>query len=256
MRELLYRGLGKYRRTSANVFCRRKVVLGTGLPIISFTFDDAPRSAFTTGAEVVTRHGARATFFVCLSLLDSYGDSGKLASAEDLVQAVADGHELGCHTFDHLDAWSARTELFMASIDKNQSALKATMPGIQFRTFAYPKSGPTLAVKRRIRNRFVCCRGGGQAPNTGVADLNLLKACFLDRRTAIDMSFVDDLICRNFASGGWLIFATHDVAANPSPYGCTTDFFAEVVDRAARSGAVLLPVAAACDELLSRLPDQ
>ena len=57
------------------------------------------------------------------------------------------------------------------------------------------------------------------------------------------------MIDRNSLSRGWLIFATHDVTDNPSPYGCTPTFFQGVVDYAAKSGAMLLTVGEACEKL-------
>jgi len=236
----------------ANRFCRREVLLDLPVPIVSFTFDDAPKSAFAAGGEILAAHGAHATFFVCLSLLGQVGDSGQLATQDDLLRAVENGHELGCHTFDHLDAWTTPPAIFLASIDRNEAALRAAVPSASFQTFAYPKSGPTLAVKRRLNYRFACCRGGGQAANTDIADMNLLKACFLDRRTGIDIAFAESLIRYNASRRGWLVFATHDVSDSPSPYGCSRQFLGDVVDMCARSGALLLPLARACDQVSHR----
>jgi hypothetical protein len=84
----------------------------------------------------------------------------------------------------------------------------------------------------------------------GIADLNLLKACFLDKRTNIHIGFIKKLIDYNADNCGWLIFASHDVVDNPSPYGCTPEFFREVVEYSAHSGALILPLAEACMKLL------
>lgn len=249
MRSLLSRITGKYHRTLANQFCRRMVAVKASVPIISFTFDDAPRTAFNTGIDILSSHGAKATFYVSLGLLGAETEVGTIASLNDLSRAITEGNELGCHTFDHLDAWQTPTEKFMESVVENKNALDRIVHGARFKTFAYPKSGATLAVKLHLEKYFICCRGGGQTANVGVADLNLLKACFLDRRTNVDLSFVRELISYNAACRGWLIFATHDVTDNPSLYGCTPKFFAQVVEYAVRSGAVLLPVGEACENL-------
>ena len=169
-----------------------------------------------------------------------------IASPDDLSRAVKDGNELGCHTFDHLDAWQTPTEKFMESVVENRQALDRILPGEIFRTFAYPKSGAKLSIKFHLEKHFICCRGGGQIPNIGMADLNLLKACFLAKREKADISFIRKLINYNASCRGWLIFATHDVADNPSPYGCIPTFFAEVVEYAVRSRALLLPLGEAC----------
>jgi hypothetical protein len=46
----------------------------------------------------------------------------------------------------------------------------------------------------------------------------------------------------NRRARGWLIFATHDIASEPTPYGCTPDFFERIVRSAVSSGARILPV--------------
>jgi peptidoglycan/xylan/chitin deacetylase (PgdA/CDA1 family) len=164
---------------------------------------------------------------------------------------VDEGSELGCHTFDHLDAWHTSSTAFIASVVRNDEALHRILPGARFTTFAYPKSGAKLSLKSALGNTFMCCRGGGQATNEDSADLNLLKACFVDRRTGVDAKFIRKLVDYNAERRGWLILATHDVAADPSPYGCTPEFLQAIVQYASRSGALLLPVGEACARLMS-----
>lgn len=230
----------------ANCLDRRIVPIKASVPIISFTFDDAPESAFRIGGDILQWYGTAATYFLSLGLLGRETEVGEIASRRDLENAVAAGHELGCHTFDHLDAWHTSAADFMASVTKNRRALADLLPGEEFETFAYPKSGPDISIKWSVGQRFAGCRGGGQVANVDTVDLNLLKACFLDARTKIDMDFVGRLIDSSAERRGWLIFATHDLRDHPSPYGCTPAFFKAVVDHAARSGALLLPLGKAC----------
>lgn len=242
---LLARVRGKYRRTLASGLARRSLPLRSSRPIVSFTFDDAPSSAFIRGREILESYGARGTYFVSLGLLGATTEVGPMASPEDIVAAREAGHELGCHTYDHLDAWLVSPDRYVASIEANSRALQQLCPDAQFATFAYPKSGATLATKREAARRFACCRGGGQSPNVYVADLALLKACFLDRRTGMDVPAARSLIDYNADRRGWLIFATHDISHNPTLFGIADDAFDAIVAYAARTGAVLLPVVAA-----------
>ncbi len=248
---LIARANGKVRRLLADRFGRRTVPVELPVPIISFTFDDAPSTAFSAGGEILKQFGARATYFVSLGILDAETEAGKIASAGELERAVDEGSELGCHTFDHLDAWHVSSTAFMASVVRNREALRRILPHERFTTFAYPKSGATLSIKPALEKTFICCRGGGQTTNEDIADLNLLKACFVDKRTGVDIAFIRSLVDYNAARRGWLILATHDVAAEPSRYGCTPEFLEAIVEYASRSGALLLPVGEACARLLS-----
>jgi peptidoglycan/xylan/chitin deacetylase (PgdA/CDA1 family) len=250
-RSLIARVASKSRRILADRLSRHMVSIDTPVPIVSFTFDDAPKTAFDTGGAILKQVGARATYFVSLGLLETETEVGRIASAADLARAVDDGNELGCHTFDHLDAWHVPCAAYIASVQRNREALHQIIPGAEFTTFAYPKSGATASVKSALRNNFVCCREGGQVANIDGTDLRRLKACFLDRRTEIDIEFIRSLVDHNAARRGWLIFATHDVTAHPSPYGCTPEFLEAVARYVSRSGALLLPVGEACRRLQS-----
>ena len=250
-RSLITRASGKVRRLLADQFGRRTLSIKTPVPIVSFTFDDAPVTAFREGRGILKQFGARATYYVSLGLLDAETEVGKIASVGDLARAVDEGGELGCHTFDHLDPWHTSSAAFMASVARNCQALHRILPGARFTTFAYPKSGAKLSLKLALGITFMCCRGGGQATNADSADLNLLKACFVDRRTGIDTEFIRTLVDYNADRRGWLILATHDVAADPSPYGCTPAFLETIAQYASRSGALLLPVGEACARLMS-----
>jgi len=248
-RNLLIRIAWKYRRTMSDFFCRRMVAVKLTTPIISFSFDDAPQTAFNHGGDILKAHGASGTYFISLGMLGSDSPSGIIASSYDLIRAVTAGHELGCHTFDHKDPWTTKTEVFEKSVLKNRQALASVLPNTVFSTFAYPLCGPKPATKSRIGKLFNCCRGGGQTYNFGLTDFNLLKAFFLDVRNEDTIDTVRHLIDRNSECRGWLIFATHDVDDNPSRYGCTKEFFQEVVAYAASTGALLLPVGRAYDQI-------
>lgn len=246
---LIARASGKVRRMLASRFERRVASTESVGPIVSFSFDDAPRSAFGVGREILEQFGARATYFVSLGLLDKETEVGTIASVDDLSRAVSGGCELGCHTFDHLDAWSTSPKEYMESVIRNRDALRQVLPRTEFAAFAYPKSGATVWIKPALSKLFACCRGGGQATNAGVVDLNLLNACFIDRWTGIDLEFIRKLVSDNSARRGWLIFVTHDVAPVPSPYGCSPDFLEAVARYASETGALLLPVGEACARL-------
>ncbi|MCY1237710.1 hypothetical protein D3C80_2233450 [compost metagenome] len=51
------------------------------------------------------------------------------------------------------------------------------------------------------------------------------------------------------ARPGWLVFFTHDIAARPTPYGCTPETFEHLVEYAVATGCVVLPVERVLDRL-------
>jgi hypothetical protein len=133
---------------------------------------------------------------------------------------------------------------------ENRDALRRLVPAAIFRSFSYPISTPKPYTKWRASRHFLCCRAGGQYINIGTTDLNLLNAYFLEKSLE-DLKAVKELIEHNRQMRGWLIFATHDISSNPTQYGCTPGFFAEVVECAIASGACVLPIADAVTQLMS-----
>jgi peptidoglycan/xylan/chitin deacetylase (PgdA/CDA1 family) len=246
--DLRRRALGHYQRTSANVFFRRPFEIRLGTPLISFTFDDFPRSALHQGGEILRRYGLAGTYYASLGLMNTETPSGLAFDREDLSRLLEDGHELGCHTFDHCDSWATSTDAFECSIIENAAALRQLIPRATFRTFSYPMSPPRPSTKQRTAAQFSCCRGGGQTFNIGTIDLNYLRAYFLEKAKG-DPAGVKTVIDANRRHRGWLILATHDVSLEPSPFGCTPAFFEEIVNYAVESGARILPVIRASDAL-------
>jgi len=227
---------------------RRPFVIRTQRPLISFTFDDFPQSALRVGGAILKRFGLAGTYYASLGLKDLDTPSGHIFDFADLKLACDQGHELGCHTFSHCDSGTTSPRVFEQSVLENRRALRDFLPGGEFQTFSYPISCPRPMTKWRIRRHFVCCRGGGQSFNSGVTDLSYLKAYFLEKsRHRIEA--VKEMIDSNSRAQGWLIFATHDISDDPTPFGCPPEFFEEVVRYAVASGARILPVAAAFEAL-------
>jgi peptidoglycan/xylan/chitin deacetylase (PgdA/CDA1 family) len=238
------RAVNYYKRNSARHLFRRRVDLHPSRPLISFTFDDFPRTALWEGGRILKRHGLAGTYYVSLGLLGLDSPSGQICKPEDLTELLDQKHELGCHTFAHCHSWNTKTAEFEQSIVKNKAALRRLFPDTTFQSFSYPLSEPRPLTKGATGRHFLCCRAGGQAFNAGHADLNQLSAFFMEQAQS-QLGKVTDLIDRNRMAGGWLILATHDIHQTPSAYGCTPEFFEQVVQYAVNSGAQILPVAEA-----------
>ena len=209
--------------------------------MISFTFDDFPRSALTNGGAILRQYGFSGTYYACFGLMGQQNSTGEIFQGEDLQELVREGHELGCHTFDHCDSWKTTPGEFEASILRNRRAAAQHVPTLTLKSFSYPITWPRPATKRRIASFFECARGGGQTFNVGVVDLNYLKAFFIEQ-SRDDFDAIKQIIDDNTQAVGWLILATHDVSDSPTRFGCAPALFERIVDYADKSGAHVLPV--------------
>jgi peptidoglycan/xylan/chitin deacetylase (PgdA/CDA1 family) len=239
---------GRIQRSAARHLSKRAFRISAHEPLISFTFDDFPRSALHTGGSILTRYGARGTYFASFGLMGTTAPTGPIFVPEDLELLVQQRHELGCHTYAHNDSWSTRPGEFERSVMQNREALGRMLAGASFKTLAYPISPPRPATKRAMARYFACCRGGGRRINSGTVDLAHLSAFFMEQFRDTPGA-LERVIDQNLDTRGWLIFATHDVCDTPTPYGCTPEFFESVVRHAIHSGARVLPVIEALESL-------
>lgn len=249
--DLSNRARTRYQSAISRYLFRRPFTVDALKPIISFTFDDFPRSALLTGGAILNSFGASGTFYASLGLIGKEIETGTMFLTEDLSTAVEQGHELGCHTFSHSHAWNTEPSKFENSVIENLKALEGVVPGASFKTLSYPISMPRPQTKRRVSKYFSCCRAGGQTFNIGEVDLSSLSAFFLEQ-SRNDPEAIKNIVDQNCRAGGWLIFATHDISENPSPWGCTPEFFEEIVRYSVNSGAEILPIFQAYDVLRRR----
>lgn len=212
------RGLG--RRRFLQFVHRRPFLLGGIGPVVSFAFDDFPRTAYTIGGAILKDSGARGTFYTAIGLMNSANASGDQFRLDDLYSLVADGHELANHTFHHVSSHTTSLRDFLQEVREGRAAIQK-VPGLAVsNNFAYPFGAVTAATKRALAKEMLSCRGIYWGVNGPRIDLNLLRANPL-YGDADQLGFVRRLLRNNEQSTGWLIFYTHDVRSAPSPYGCT-----------------------------------
>ena len=216
------------KREWANWAFHKSVQLPLQEAQVSFTFDDAPHSAFEQGGEILTRYGFLGTYYIALTFLDNQLSDEASFSKRDLEKALAVGHELACHTFKHIDLSKTNLLDSIKDIKKNGALFRNLFPDRELRNFSYPFGAETLAIKKFLGQEFRSARGIGHGLNTGKVDLANLKTIKLyrDRLSLEDIAkHMDQAKFRR----AWLIFYTHDVQENPSPYGCTPEYFEAVV---------------------------
>lgn len=215
-------------------------------PIVSFTFDDVPRSAVTTGASALETRGARGTFYISGSMVGAKVEQIELADVDDLMALHQRGHELACHTYSHRQVVEMDAPAMTADIERNRHFFGSLPSSIEPRNFAYPFGVGSLRGKRWLGRRFRSGRSIMPGINAGMVDLQFLKATpLIDRQ--IDTGAIDGLLDRTLATGGWLIFYTHDVADKPSYYGCSPKLLDHALEAAQRRGIAIRNVAEGLD---------
>jgi peptidoglycan/xylan/chitin deacetylase (PgdA/CDA1 family) len=213
-------------------------------PMVSFTLDDLPKSAVTTGAGILEAHGARGTFYVSGGEVGIGTPDWESGNAGDIVALHSRGHEIGCHTFSHKRACDLDAASLGDEIKRNRGYFRSLDPSIQVETFAYPFGYGSLSRKRQLGDEFRACRSIMPGINSGSVDLQFLRALpLIDKH--IDRDAIDRAFDAAQTVNGWLIFYGHDVAAQPSPYGCTPALLTHALEAAARRKIPVLTMAEA-----------
>lgn len=213
----LQRRLRKVDSFIAKALVRYPMELSSSARMVSFTFDDFPQSAADRGAELLDRYGARGTFYASLGLIGQESTRGPIADESSIQKLAASGHEIGCHTLQHLDLSRANPRTL--SIDLHANRARAADLGLCLRNFAYPYGRTSALSKAQISAAFSTARTTAAGMIRGRFDGAAIPAMSLDADTNYSellrrLDNVDSL-------GGWLIFYSHDVSDAPSRWGVT-----------------------------------
>jgi peptidoglycan/xylan/chitin deacetylase (PgdA/CDA1 family) len=222
--------------------CSRRVPLGNRGPIVSFCFDDFPRTALTTGGRVLKSLGVAGSYYVAVGLMNKVNDLGEQFHREDLNAILADGHELASHTFSHISCRSVSPWSFLADVQKGRQAIEQLTGSPDSGNFAFPFGDFTLNAKRLVGADAASCRSTWQGLNGPDVDLNLLRANSLYGGRE-ESTLVRSLILDNERQKSWLIFYSHDVQDTPSRFGCTPELLEFAVSCALQTSARILTVA-------------
>jgi len=223
-------------------FCTAPFRLRNKAPMVSFTFDDTPKSAAAVGVPILDAYNALATFYVSGGLVDKWSGHWTGISADEIVGLHRAGHEIACHTFSHTRTTDLDAAGLVTEIEDNRRYLLALDPSIRIENFAYPYGLGSVLRKGQLRKIFHSSRGIIPGANSGVVDLQFLRATPLIDRD-IDRDGIDRAFEEAVANNGWLIFYSHDVATEPSPYGCSPSLLRHALDAASRRNVHMLRVA-------------
>lgn len=235
---------GRVRRHLLSRVARREVRLSNDRPLISFTFDDFPKTALFTGGAILKNRGLVGTYYAAAGLMGTTTEVGQIFDQADLTCLIEAGHELACHTYSHVSARKLSLNSYYEEVLRGQRAL-AQFAGASARlNFSYPFGEVTLNAKKEVGPAMPSCRGIYPGLDGPAIDLNLLHGNSIYGGLERFPSF-RSLIDNNARKKTWLIFYTHDVQTNPGPYGCTPELFEKIVKTAVESGSEIVTVAEA-----------
>jgi peptidoglycan/xylan/chitin deacetylase (PgdA/CDA1 family) len=232
----------KFERRASRFLHRQVMDVRAKPSIVSFTFDDVPRSACQIGAELIEAEGGAATFYVCGGLVDN-SENSTFFRDQQLRMLVERGHEIGSHGFRHLYYQRCSPTEIVKDLDLNDAYIDSIgLP--PSRHFAYPYGSVNPGVKKLLSRRFSTMRGVQNAPNTGRIDRALLKSVHLYSKLFSSLT-IDQLMQNALERPTWLIFLSHGVTDDSGDYDIRPDQLETVVAAARRHGLPMMTMSSA-----------
>ena len=123
---------GKY--SGLSVSCDVKIC---DVKLIAFTFDDGPSNYTKELLDYLQERGFKVTFFLVGDRLASY--------PETLKRQVAEGHEIGYHSYSHVEQTTLSNDRIISDFNKSQQTLK-DITGAEFTLWRTPGGGYNARV--------------------------------------------------------------------------------------------------------------
>jgi peptidoglycan/xylan/chitin deacetylase (PgdA/CDA1 family) len=208
--------------------------------MISFSFDDVTASALNIGAKLLEQRGLRGSYYIAAGLIGQTGHMGEYATDAQVAAAARAGHDIGCHTYSHLDCGQASSASVGEDIDRNRQAL-ARLGVSAPSTFAYPYGDVSASGKREAGRRFALSRALHHGIVQRGTDLNQAPAVGVEGDDGEEIAL--RWMQRAHAERGWLILFTHGLETKPNEFSASIDGFTRLIDGAIASGFDIVTVA-------------
>ena len=218
---------------------------------VCFTFDDFPKSAADTGAEILYDAGARGCFYACTGMAETTTAVGDMFDERDLVHLTCAGHEIGAHTESHLDCARAPADDVLNDVETNLANLAAMGLDRPVTQFAWPYGETRAQLKPQLASRFMAGRGVLAGANRKGADLLQLSAYELyeDEASVERAAAAIEQAAREPAL---LFIFTHDVRTAHSPWGTSPQNLRRLVRLARDTGAHLVTPSMALEAICAK----
>ena len=171
---------------------------------------------------------------------------GLNASENEVRDLARRGHEIGCHSFHHLDCGQAKAGEIEREVQLNYERL-AEFAVRRPRTFAYPYGDVSLDAKKVAARKFRAARALHRGVIEDGCDLNQLPAVGVEGASGEVRAA--KWLKRAAAKKAWLILYTHDVSETPSPWGCTPGALESLLAQANALGFEIATVSDALDKI-------
>lgn len=187
--------------------------------LLSITFDDGLRHAAEVACELLEPHRMPATFYVVTGWVEPMRAAvrepcnvGRSHGDWRLWRQVhGSGHEVGSHTFSHVNAGGKKAMLMPWSIgseiEQSFADLQREVPQSSY-TISMPWNAATARSERHVRRRFSGCRLGARLAYNDLDNMNRFRLeSWAPSPTTSDADL--ERAVTAIPENGWLILQFH-----------------------------------------------
>lgn len=213
-------------------------------PLASISFDDFPKSAANLGAKIMSDNGLLATYYAVGSFCGQVIEGIQQYDIADAQALVAAGHEIASHSFSHRAVYDFSNEEIWEEEQKNREFFRKHLNGYELSGFAYPYGEISPRTKFAYSELYPSSRGITDGVNGKLFDMAQLKAVGIESKSWTE-DRIEHYIKQAKDSNAWVVFFTHDISENPSPYGCTPKMLEHAIATLKKYEIETMPVKAA-----------
>lgn len=208
--------------------------------LLSLTFDDGLASQYEA-ARVLEQYGYRGTFYVAAGLLGSSHEGVPTMSTAQVQELHARGHEIGSHTYSHVNPRNVSGEVFEQELAKNKETLASL--GVDATSFSYPYG--EVAHEDTVSKYYRSGRNVIERINPYPVPEELRYKLYAIPLSRANLTVIDERLTRVKNEGGWLILVGHDVTNEMDLrplYDVTNAELVQLLERIKSSGVKVVTV--------------
>lgn len=217
---------------------RKVATAGFQEGLVSITFDDIWKTAFSKGLPELSKRGFKGSFYV--TRLFSEEPGRQYANREDLLEIIRQGHEVASHSNTHKALSTQDLPTLLEDIRRSQNFLKEL--GVQTSGIAYPFGDFDDKVDTEVKRFHTYARTSLSGLNDQTSSRYRLKiiAVTTDTSTAELLRWIQAA----YETRTWLIFLFHDLgtALPQNPYTTPFEQYTQVLDEIKAKGLKVVTV--------------
>ncbi len=197
--------------------------------MVSFTFDDGWESTFKNGLPILNSAGIKSTNYIISEVIGDVEDG--YATLDDILQAQAQGHEIGSHSKTHPDLTAISHDDMVDEVANSKRDLEA-LGAKSITSIAFPFGNWNESVKQAVKDAGYIGSRTALVQNEGLnyrdGDPYLLKTISVESNTSInDIKYwIDQAV----STKTWIILVFHKVDGSGEQYSITPEKLTQITD--------------------------